>query len=113
MGAAPTLPTTADGEVTLTAAQAAALTAYHAEVAKLLDIVADVLADVHVTYDTMVPNDATLAVGSIGRVRIADLRRLGRKAANIRRLVGRPPAITGTRIVTLAYTDPTEEGRPS
>lgn len=106
---APTLPVTDDGRVVLDADQARSLIAYHAEVARLLDAVNDVLGDMSLTYDTMVPNDATLAVGSIGRVRIADLRRLKRKAADLRQIIGRPRAVNGIKIVTLNY----EAGEPS
>lgn len=104
-----TLATTEDGNVVLTPDQARSLLDYHAEVAKLIDAARDVLADVHVSYDSMVPNDATLAVGSIGRVRIADLRRLKRRTAALRDLIGRPRAVNGIKIVTLTY----EEGNPS
>lgn len=99
-----TLDTLDDGRVVLTVDQARALIDFHADAVKLIDELNDALADLHLGYDTLVPNDATLAVGPIGRVRIRDLRRLRRRTDALRRRLGRPAAIDGIKVVTLNYT---------
>lgn len=103
--AAPIFPVTNDGRIVLTADQARALIDFHADTVKLLDEVTDALADLNLGYDAIVPNDATLAVGPIGRVRIRDLRRLRRRTDALRRRLGRPAAIDGITVVTLSYTN--------
>lgn len=72
---------------------------------KVLDALAPVLADLHLTYDSSVPNDARLAVGTIGSVAISDLRSLDRYARKARKLLGKRRAVTGIKIVTLAYEE--------
>lgn len=78
---------------------------YVAKTAKLLDAIDTAFADVHLGYNSAVPTDGVLKVGPVGRVAIRDLRRVQRVARQARKLLGRRRAITGVKIVTLAYEE--------
>lgn len=89
----------------LTEADVQKLVEFHRETVRLLSAVDAVLDDLHLGYNSSVPTDAELAVGPIGRVKVADLRRLQRKARDVRKQIGQRRAITGVKIVTLAYEE--------
>lgn len=78
---------------------------YVAATVNLLDAVDTALADLHLGYNSAVPTDARLKVGPVGHADIRDLRRVRRRADQARRLLGKRRAITGVRIVTLAYEE--------
>lgn len=78
---------------------------YVAATVLLLDAVDTALADIHLGYNSSVPTDARLKVGPIGHAAVRDLRRVRRRADQARKLLGKRRAITGVKIVTLAYEE--------
>lgn len=75
---------------------------YVAKTRKLIEAVETATHDMHLGYDTALPLDARIAT-AIGGFDLKDMRRVERLAREAKRLLGKRRAITGVKVVTLAY----------